>query len=361
MTFPSMTPTITKTSTSKTDLRGRSRTPAPPDADPEGSDDPDNEEGSDDNDSDSEGGEGNTLLTEIRDKLRASGIKSAPKFNMPEPFSGGRKGELDRFLMACTRYITFNGKKFGNKDPDTLMILWASSYFQGPVQDWYIASTEKTPKAKWLHDWDKFTEKLTTLYGKPLADKKAQESLINIRQTGSAADYVTRFQTLTTSCGFNKTALRFLFFKGLKRNVAEQCKVSLSPKRPLEEFMALAIEIDDEHYSNTTQEARTFPRRVNYANDRGNREGPDSGNWRQRPTNNRFGPNQRPRLSQEERDKRFRENRCFECGQTGHIASFHRQQKEGGTKAMVKQTAIRNTKAIKEKEETGDSDEESEN
>ena len=176
-----------------------------------------------------------------------------------------------------------------------------------------------------------FLEEFRRVFDHPTEGSDPAGRLHAIRQgTRSVADYTLEFRTLATDSGWDDTALRSAYQRGL----SEEIKDLLVRDRPasLNELATLAHRLDDRLRERRLERAQL-------------REGPSrktpthcgehqyhktsvttnpisfpSGTEENRPTEG-DEPMQlgRARLTPDVREKRFRERLCFYCGEGGHI------------------------------------------
>ena len=268
------------------------------------------------------------------------------KINKPEPFKGDARSVRD-FLTSCEMFTNMQPKAYR---PDHKRIIFAGSFFRERAQTWWTTMYGLHPKPAWMYDWDEFCTEVHRMFGRTDMAEQSARQLRNLRQTGSASEYYTRFLQLSLDAGWNERANISAFKEGLKNSV--QLAIASMPMEPesLVELANVAVRIDNQQHE---QREKIFPRRterdvVVFSTDRRaakprtdhhrTRSNPQStpaphSNSPSRsftprystpranlPNNASRAPSRAP-LSAEERDKRAREGRCFECGLQGHVAS----------------------------------------
>ena len=124
------------------------------------------------------------------------------KINTPEPFDGSR-GKLRAFFSQVELFFRFNVDRFPTNEHK---VLFASTYLKGPAFEWFnsfltdFLNNEPDERDNDIievtQNYSNFKNKLRQVFGdfdeKHLAERRIQ----SLRQTGSAANYASKFQQL---------------------------------------------------------------------------------------------------------------------------------------------------------------------
>jgi len=246
----------------------------------------------------------------------------------PDLFHGDRT-KLRAYLAQCVMYIFFNKIKFGT---ETKQVLWAMSFMRGSAFSWaepmlsdYSTNTntqgsimtnmaEKTKQV--FRTWKGFVDEATAVFGDMDERRTAARELQSLRQNGSVMTYTANFQRHAMRLGYGDEALKDRYYIGLKDYVKDEISRSAKPDE-LAALIKLAVDIDNRHYE------RSLERRGSH------KPPPDN---RKKSYQNKHDPMEldattRKPLSKEVREKRRKENLCFECGLPGHQASAHKKSK----------------------------------
>ena len=268
------------------------------------------------------------------------------KINKPEIFKGDARSVRD-FLTTCEMYTDMQRRSYR---PDYKRIIFAGSFFRDKAQAWWTTMYGLRPKPTWMYDWKEFCDEIHRVFGRTDLAEESARQLRNIRQTGSASEYYTRFLQLSVDAGWNDQATKSAFKEGLKNNV--QLAIASMPVEPQSfvELADVAVRIDNQLHQQREKslsrrndneaivlntERRIVKFRPGHQRPKPNSQPPStsidntvSRSFTPRYPSPRLAPPSygsrapsRAPLSNEERDKRAREGRCFECGNQGHMAS----------------------------------------
>ena len=124
------------------------------------------------------------------------------KINTLEPFDGSR-GKLQAFFSQIELFFGFNVDRFPT---DKHKVLFGSTYLRGPAFEWFNSFlTDFLNNKPDERDDDtievtqnhlNFKNKLRQVFGDFDEEHLAERRMQSLQQTGSAADYASKFQQL---------------------------------------------------------------------------------------------------------------------------------------------------------------------
>ena len=149
------------------------------------------------------------------------------KINTPKPFDGG-KGKLRAFFSQVKLFFGFNADRFPT---DKHKVLFASTYLRGPAFKWFNSFladflNNKPDKrddntVEVIQNYSNFKNKLRQVFGNFDKEHLAERRMQSLWQTGSAADYASKFQQLAAQTQWEAVPLVAQFYKGLKDKVKD--------------------------------------------------------------------------------------------------------------------------------------------
>lgn len=259
-----------------------------------------------------------------------SASQPSPKVPFPDKFDG-TISQFKDFVVSVENIFALQTSRYPNDETKTrfigtLLIKDALAWFREILKH----DQEK------LRDYNEFMKDFADLFDDPHAQKHAQSALKRLRQGKySVLSYSARFRRLAKETGFNDEALIDIFRSGLNDEVKDVLATALEEPDRLEDFIHFCTKIDH----------RLSDRRVE------RHRGPAS--WQQRMPSRPVAPANRlpPRptspatlalsgptpmdidvvridaaavhsrkLTEEERQRRLKNNLCLYCGSTGHRA-----------------------------------------
>ena len=127
------------------------------------------------------------------------------KRKLPEPFDGKRE-ELQGFLTSVRAYLRAKNIQDPAQEVEfagTLLKGDALSWFEPYLRD-YLENTPEDRTAdtdKFFENFDNFASAIKNTFGDVDETRTAERQLLNIRQTGSASKYASRFQQISAHLG----------------------------------------------------------------------------------------------------------------------------------------------------------------
>ena len=143
-----------------------------------------------------------------------------PNLNLPPPreFHGDPK-ELKTFRFKLVQFRRGNGNTYFD---DQSQVMYASSLFQGPAQQWL--ETLIDPVSVNLPDHytlDLFLDELASFFGGAASIASRENDLDDLRQTGTVVQFAVAFQTIinTFNPRWTDSAAIYVFSKKIKEQI----------------------------------------------------------------------------------------------------------------------------------------------
>ncbi|QRW23179.1 Retrotransposon gag protein [Rhizoctonia solani] len=215
------------------------------------------------------------------------------KVDHPDAYTGKIGSEAKQWLTRMLAWTRLNARMFP-MDQEVLSFLlmnmkdsagaWAHPHLDQLGSHRAIIQTVKGFKLEFL-----------AAFGDPDATRAAERKITTLTQSGTCADYITKFRTLAMELDWNDAALQGQFARGLHWEVSRQIATRKHRPRTLLELQNAALVID-----NALQEERaSHPPRDNNT---GSKKLSDDPNF----------------VSEEERNRRRAAGACIKCGKMGH-------------------------------------------
>src|SRR3984885_2378177 len=234
-----------------------------------------------------------------------------PKMAPPEPFSG-KISEFKNFMVQCTLIFSVCPNTYCT---DERRVLFVISRLKDEPLTW-ANEIAIDPAHPLRHNYERFKQQLTNIYGDRAFKAKSEDQLLSLRQTSSAALYAQKFQSYAVPLNINDDTKYLMFFGGLKSDIQKACTMA-GCASPFYALVDQAITFDQLSYQHSKRES-------------GNSS--ESGGKKQRrqdgvPTkdsslasNPKSQSSSRPRgpLTPAEKDYRTKHNLCMYCGKPGH-------------------------------------------
>ncbi|QRW18193.1 Retrotransposable element Tf2 protein [Rhizoctonia solani] len=232
------------------------------------------------------------------------------KVDHPDAYTGKIGSEAKQWLTRMLAWTRLNSRMFPT-DQEVLSFLlmnmkdsagaWAHPHLDQLGSHRAIIQTVEGFKMEFL-----------AAFGDPDATRAAERKITLLTQSGTCADYITKFRTLAMELDWNDAALRGQFARGLHWEVSRQIATREHRPRTLLELQNAALVIDNA----LREERASHPPRDNKSSKqphpaRGTSTGQSSTGSKKLSDDPNF-------VSEEERNRRRAAGACIKCGKMGH-------------------------------------------
>ncbi|KAF8749420.1 Retrotransposon gag protein [Rhizoctonia solani] len=232
------------------------------------------------------------------------------KVDHPDAYTGKIGNEARQWLTRMLAWVRLNQRMFPT-DQETLSFLLMN--MKDTAGAWAHPHLDQLGSHRALiQSVNNFRAEFLAAFGNPDATQAAERQITHLTQTGTCAEYITRFRTIAMDLDWNDAALRGQFARGLHWEVSRL--IATRERRPttLLKLQNTALVIDNA----LREERASHP-------PKGNKSGastttPIGGEYR--PTGHKTrAPLQRPQLCpQGGAQPPQAEGLCIKCGKAGH-------------------------------------------
>lgn len=254
-----------------------------------------------------------------------------PYIPIPARYSGDL-GTCSQFLHQCN--LVFTQQPLTYSTPQA-KVAFTMSLLTGQAAAWSLAISTQQPEL--INDYLKFTEEMKWVFDHPVKGSQAVSRLLDLQQGNlSVSEYAVSFRILAAESGWNDSALRAIFLKGLAGELKDELAVR-EECSSLNSLIDLAIRLDN-RIRERARERQGMGKRRFLPGIPLNSHDCTSGT----PDTTSFAHEQRPppadepmqlgqaRLTPAERRRRMRDQLCLYCGQQGHFVSHCPEVPKGG-------------------------------
>ncbi|QRW20499.1 Retrotransposon gag protein [Rhizoctonia solani] len=232
------------------------------------------------------------------------------KVDHPDAYTGKIGSEAKQWLTRMLAWTRLNARMFPT-DQEVLSFLlmnmkdsagaWAHPHLDQLGSHRAIIQTVKGFKLEFL-----------AAFGDPDATRAAKRKITTLTQSGTCADYITKFRTLAMELDWNDAALRGQFARSLHWEVSRQIATRKHRPRTLLELQNAALVINNA----LREERASHPPRDNKPSKQSN---PARGTSTGQPTTGLKKLSDDPNfVLEEERNRRRAAGACIKCGKMGH-------------------------------------------
>ncbi|QRW26145.1 Retrotransposable element Tf2 protein [Rhizoctonia solani] len=240
----------------------------------------------------------------------AAAYPAPVKVDHPDAYTGKIGSEAKQWLTRMLAWTRLNSRMFPT-DQEVLSFLlmnmkdsagaWAHPHLDQLGSHRAIIQTVEGFKSEFL-----------AAFGNPDATRAAERKITTLTQSGTCADYITKFRTLAMELDWNDAALQGQFARGLHWEVSRQIATREHRPQTLLELQNAALVINnalrEERASHPPKDSKPS-KQSNPA--RGTSTGQFSTGSKKLSDNPNF-------VSEEERNRRRAAGACIKCGKMGH-------------------------------------------
>ncbi|KAF8718572.1 Retrotransposon gag protein, partial [Rhizoctonia solani] len=236
---------------------------------------------------------------------------STVKVDHPDAFKGKIGSEAKQWLTRMLAWVRLNQRQFPS-DLEVLSFLLMN--MTEAAGAWAHPHLDQLGSHRALiQTVDEFKVEFLAAFGNPDATRAAERKITSLTQTGTCAEYITKFRTLQMELNWNNAALRGQFARGLHWEVRKQIATRERQPRTLRELQDAALIIDNAlckeqashpQQGNKSGKTSSTPNRGASTGQQATKTGPLSSN-----------PNY---VSEEEHNRCRAEGLCVKCGKPGH-------------------------------------------
>jgi hypothetical protein len=265
---------------------------------------------------------GNTQAHQIQQLTQRSGsddVKASTyRVQPPENYDGVRK-DLPKFFTQLELVFRSGPVQFATEEA---RIIYACTFLRGTAYAWVQPHLE-VANDPILTTWENFKTALQSAFGDPDLQATAERQLSVLKQTGATSAYAAEFRRLAALAKWDKQALNFHFYNGLKDSVKDELARDDRPT-DLDVLISKSIRIDDRHYERAKEKkGSSFGRNTNVPITPTSNDGMDI---------DALGVVRK--LTPAEKKRRYDLDLCLYCGGEGHKA--HECTEKNKNKPAVK-------------------------
>ena len=229
-----------------------------------------------------------------------------PKFHEANLFTG-EKYKTTHFLIRCKTHIALSGQKY--KD-DEAKIYYICSLCDAKTNAgvWAAEYLIEQDTAAQKDSYQEFLAKFKKEFSDCDPVQTALNMMGNLRQTGTAKEYIMAFRTIASRSGITTLAVtRNLFMKGLNPGLLKSMtQADTRGYKTMQEWYDLADALDEQFQELRRLRNEDKPKNTS---SQGKGGSPQS-----------KGDIKLNKLTPEERTRLLKEGRCFRCREKGHNA-----------------------------------------
>ncbi|KAF8759545.1 Retrotransposon gag protein [Rhizoctonia solani] len=168
---------------------------------------------------------------------------STVKVDHPDAFKGKIGSEAKQWLTRMLAWVRLNQRQFPS-DLEVLSFLLMN--MEEAAGAWAHPHLDQLGSHRALiQTVDEFKTEFLAAFGDPNATRAAERKITSLTQTGTCAEYITKFRTLQMELDWNDAALRGQFARGLHWEVQRQIATRERQPRTLRELQDASLIIDN--------------------------------------------------------------------------------------------------------------------
>ncbi|CAD6939444.1 unnamed protein product [Tilletia laevis] len=246
------------------------------------------------------------------------------KASKPPEFNGKNKRLATTFLAHLS--LSFAADPASSRNPQQ-KIVFAASYLRDQAFAWYEPHLLNNSVV--TRDWETFKTEFVRALGDPDLQRTLERELYALRQTGSAADYSTKFFKICSQLNWNDEPLRAQFRKNLKDDVKDALAYTDQTPSSVEDLSALAIRLGNRLFERRLESRRSAASSNSAPQAIQTTHTTTQTSTTTAPAHSRTGPvpmeldatrSRFQPLKDEERARRRRLGLCLYCAEPGHVA-----------------------------------------
>jgi Retrotransposon gag protein. len=290
--------------------------------------------------------------------------RSTPaKVREPDTFDGTEPSKLRPFLVQCQLNFRDRPEAFSE---DPAKINFAISYLKGFALAWfepYLLEDTRYGTPDCLLDYSAFCKELQEQFGPLDPTGTAESELENLRMKDShrIAKYLVSFNRLATQTGWDSSALRHIFYRGLPDRIKDQMSQVGKPSTLLA-MKNLAQQIDARYWERKAETSRDNRTATSVTNSKPSdpkksttpaksSDKPSTSATPKRPDlTDKLGKD--GKLTQAERQRRMDNKLCMFCGGPGHIAANCTKKGSSASKTPATKPKARAANAVQTPDES---------
>ncbi|KAJ8456414.1 hypothetical protein ONZ51_g12142 [Trametes cubensis] len=280
------------------------------------------------------------------------------KLKMPPEFSG-KRGEVVEWLQKCSLYLTMNKKTYADDEMKIIFCLmlmnggtagtWSRTFIedverQAADQNKNLREGENRIEPNY-GTWDEFKKQLLDAFDDVDQKASARVLLRNLKQgSKKVEDYIAEFKSIISRCGITEfDVIADFFYAGLNRPLREKIFGMYPLPKDTSELYLRASTLEQQYHLGRAYDGKTSTFRPTYKA------------YRPRPQERDPDAMDVDKMTTEEREKHYREGRCFNCHQIGHLARQCPNRRTNDRK-RTKPTAKARITEVEEDESDDDED-----
>ncbi|KAJ8501692.1 hypothetical protein ONZ51_g426 [Trametes cubensis] len=280
------------------------------------------------------------------------------KLKMPPEFSG-KRGEVVEWLQKCSLYLTMNKKTYDNDEMKIVFCLmlmnggtagtWSRTFIEDVERQAADQNKNLRPGENRVEPnygtWDEFKKQLLDAFDDVDQKASARVLLRNLKQgSKKVEDYIAEFKSIISRCGITEfDVIADFFYAGLNRPLREKIFGMYPLPKNTSELYLRASTLEQQYHLGRAYDGKTSTYRPTYKA------------YRPRPQERDPDAMDVDKMTTEEREKHYREGRCFNCHQIGHLARQCPNRRTNDRK-RTKPTAKARITEVEEDESDDDED-----